>query len=213
MATTEKSLLQLTAGDLMTPTAVVLREGDTLRQAAEDLFAAGVHGAPVVDGAGVCVGVLSVTDVARWAARKDAPASNRPKACSHQETHRAVRGEETTVCTVAAGKCSMQGAKSLPAGTVVQACRAPDFVSAEWQMVELEILPVEDVRHYMTSGPVTADPLTPITAVAQAMTNACVQRVIVVEADHRPVGVVSATDLVAALAEVGDEGSFAGGVV
>ena len=67
-------------------------------------------------------------------------------------------------------------------------------------MVELGSLTAEDVRHYMTAGPLTADPSTPITALAQAMINACVQRVIVVDPNRRPVGGVSATDLVSALA-------------
>jgi CBS domain-containing protein len=200
MVATEQSLFQLTAADLMTPVAVAFREHTPLRQAAEELFRAGVHGAPVVNGLGECVGVLSVSDLARWAARRTSPPSTRPQTCSFQEPHRAVRGEETILCSLPAGGCSFQASKTLPGGRVAQVCLELHCVCAEWQVVEMEALPAEDVRNYMTAGPVTADPSTSITALARAMIDACVQRVIVADPDRRPVGVVSATDLVAALA-------------
>src|SRR6478609_1943297 len=106
MVATQHSLFQLTAADLMSPATVTFREYTPLRQAAEELFRAGVHGAPVVNGLGECIGVLSVSDLARWAARRTSPPSTRPQTCSFQETHRAVRGEETTLCTLPAGACS-----------------------------------------------------------------------------------------------------------
>jgi CBS domain-containing protein len=84
-------------------------------------------------------------------------------------------------------------------GTVAQACREPHCVCTEWQAVEMETLPAEDVRHYMTSGPVTVAPEATICEVAKAMLDAGVQRVIVLDPDRRPVGVVSTTDLIAAL--------------
>jgi CBS domain-containing protein len=68
-------------------------------------------------------------------------------------------------------------------------------------MVEMDALPADDVRHYMTEEPVTVDPEAPIRRVARRMLEAAVQRVIVVDSAGGPVGVVSATDLVAAVAE------------
>jgi CBS domain-containing protein len=198
--TTPKSLYDLTATDLMSGVEVALREGMPLRQAADELLRAGVHGAPVVDAAGRCVGVLSISDVARWAARKDGPPPTHPRTCSHQEPYRAVGGEETILCTLPAGTCSVQMPGQLPDGRSVQVCREPNVVSLEWQMVDLDTLPAEDVRHYMTREPVTADPGTPIREVARRMLDAGVRRLIVADGAGRPVGVVSTTDLVAAVA-------------
>jgi predicted transcriptional regulator len=72
-------------------------------------------------------------------------------------------------------------------------------------MVEMEALPVEDVRHYMTAEPVTVEPSASIREVARRMLDAGVQRVIVTDSAGGPVGVVSVTDLVAAVAGA-DEG-------
>jgi CBS domain-containing protein len=199
MVATDKSLFNLTAADLMTPVAVTLCDFTPLREAAETLFRAGVHGAPVTNALGECTGVLSVTDLARWAARRPGPPPVRPRTCEHQETYREVRGVETQLCTMPAGACSFQGTKVLADGRVAQTCREPNCVCAEWQMVEMEALPAEDVRHYMTSGPVTVEPEATIGEVGKAMLDAGVQRVIVLGTDRRPVGVVSTTDLVAAL--------------
>ena len=204
MVATEKSLFDLTAADLMTPVAVTLRDYTPLREAAETLFRAGVHGAPVVNALGECTGVLSVTDLARWASRRTSPPPTRPQTCMYQETYREVRGVETQLCNLPAGACSFQAPKKLADGTVAQACREPHCVCTEWQTVEMETLPAEDVRHYMTSGPVTVEPEATIGEVGKAMLDAGVQRVIVLGPDRRPAGVVSTTDLVAAL--VGGKG-------
>jgi CBS domain-containing protein len=167
MTATDKSLFDLTAADLMTPVVVTLHESTPLREAAEELFRAGVHGAPVANAVGACVGVLSVTDLARWAARPTGPGES-------TETSGDIRSTEDPC------------------------------VFAEWQMVEVERLPTDDVRHYMTEGPVTVEPSAPITELARTMVGACVHRLVVADADGRPVGVVSAADLIAALAGSGD---------
>jgi CBS domain-containing protein len=200
MIATRKQLLDLTAADLETQVVVSLSEAMPLREAAKELLRAGVHGAPVVDAAGKCVGVLSVTDLVGWAVRRTGSTVAHPRTCSYQETHRGLRGAETILCTFDQGRCPFQAEKQLADGRLVQTCREPHCVCLDWQMVEMEGLPTEDVRHYMTAEPVTAGPTTPITALARMMINSAVQRVIVVDADNRPVGVVSATDLVTALA-------------
>jgi CBS domain-containing protein len=205
MIATRKDLLDLTAGDLETKIVVSLSESMPLREAAKELLRAGVHGAPVVDAAGRCVGVLSVTDLVRWAVQRTGGTVGHPRTCSYQETHRGLRGEETVRCTLPNGKCPYQYEKRLPEGTAMTACREPHTVCVEWQMVEIEGLPTEDVRHYMTAEPVTVDPDSPITAVARLMINSVVQRVVVTDAGRRPIGIVSATDLMAALAAAADD--------
>jgi len=63
VTTHRKPLFDLTAGDLMCRNLVTVREGMPLRDAAHLLIRASVHGVPVVDAAGRCVGVLSMTDL------------------------------------------------------------------------------------------------------------------------------------------------------
>src|SRR5262249_39929285 len=109
-------------------------------------------------------------------------------------------GRESVLCTLDAGKCKFQTPKHLTDGQTVTECSQPHCVCLDWQMVEIESLPTEDVKHYMTGDPVTANTATPIAALARLMTNEGVHRLIVVDAARRPIGVVSSTDLVAALA-------------
>ena len=200
MTATAIPLLHLTAQDLLTREVVTLRAGMPLRDAARLMAAERVHGAPVVDAEGRCVGVLSVSDLMRWALRDTDSSTARPRTCSFQENYRETRGRETVLCTLPEGKCHYQIPKTLSDGRVVMACSEPHCVCLEWQMVEMECLPAEDVRHYMTADPVMATPTTPITTLARMMIDAAVGRVIVVTPEGRPIGVVSSTNLVAALA-------------
>ena len=206
MVTAERSMFQLTAADLMTPASVVLRQQMPLHDAASELLKAGVHGAPVIDGLGECVGVLSLTDLARWAVNQDHPPAPRPRACTFQEDVRSVRGRRTTLCTLTPGGCAFQNPVELPGSVAGISCREPGCVGVEWQMVPFEQLPADDVGHYMTTGAITADLGMPITELARVMLDSCVQRVIIVDATRHPVGVVSVTDLVTAIAAA-DDGS------
>lgn len=205
MPATRKFLFDLTAADLQTHQVVTLSAAMSLRDAAEALFAAGVHGAPVVNDDGQCIGVLSVTDVARWGVRQSQPEAAHPRTCGNQETHRGRDGSEKILCTLPEGKCPLQTEVRLPGGQMALECQEPHSVLLEWQMVEMESLPTECVRNYMTAEPVTVEPGTPITQLARQMIDSSVQRVIVVDADQRPTGIVTVTDLVTALAEVSDE--------
>lgn len=200
MVTTEKDLFDLTAGDLQKPASVSFAERTPLRDAAKDLMRAGVHGAPVLDDTGRCVGVLSVSDLARWAVKITGPTVDHARSCYYQDVHRGAGGHETTVCTLPAGKCPFQSEKHLPDGRIVMECREPHSVLLEWQMVNTDLLPMDDVRHCMTGEPVTAHSSASITELARLMMNSVVQRVIIVDDERRPTGVVTNTDLVAALA-------------
>jgi CBS domain-containing protein len=62
MNTMTKSLLSMTANDLMSRDLVLIPHAMSLRSAARLLSRSRVTGAPVVDAAGRCVGVLSATD-------------------------------------------------------------------------------------------------------------------------------------------------------
>ena len=85
MQTNNKHLTALKAGDLMSREVVTIRQGMSMWEAADLLIKNQVSGAPIVDGNGKCVGVLSAADFMR-AAREDADAcrgsGSTPAACS-----------------------------------------------------------------------------------------------------------------------------------
>jgi CBS domain-containing protein len=73
-------------------------------------------------------------------------------------------------------------------------------ISTAWQMVEMDQVPAEEVSAYMTKDPVTTGPATTVVELARIMLEAHIHRVIVVDEKVRPVGVVSSTDIIAAVA-------------
>lgn len=66
MELTDKPFADLTATDLMTADVITVSRHMSLRAAAHLLAQAGVSGAPVLDDAGRCVGVLSKSDLVRF---------------------------------------------------------------------------------------------------------------------------------------------------
>jgi CBS-domain-containing membrane protein len=82
-----------------------------------------------------------------------------------------------------------------PRRPVVSPC-----VCADWEIVEVEELPPDEVRTCMTADVVTAPPNTGIVELARMMLDAHIHRIIVVDARRRPIGVVSTTDILAAVA-------------
>jgi CBS-domain-containing membrane protein len=155
MIMTIKELSELTARELMSREVVAIPEKLSLRRAARLLLDARVSGAPVVDEAGRCTGVLSTTDFMRWV----------------EKGH--LRPEES--------------------------CIASDFLP-EWHLDRLDALPTDAVSKSMTSDLVTASPEARIGELARTMLDAHVHRVIIVDEARRPVGIVSSTDLLAAVA-------------
>jgi CBS domain-containing protein len=73
----------------------------------------------------------------------------------------------------------------------------------EWQVLDPDKLPIEEVRCHMTRDPVTCPPETSIFELARMMRDAHIHRVIVVDALGQPTGVVSSMDLLAAVAFLG----------
>jgi CBS domain-containing membrane protein len=78
--------------------------------------------------------------------------------------------------------------------------REPACVCADWQMVNPSELPTEAVAKYMTPDPVMAATTVSVPELARMMLDAHIHRVIIVDADERPVGIVSTTDILAAVA-------------
>ena len=85
--------------------------------------------------------------------------------------------------------------------------RDPNCCCSDWQMMDLGALPREEARWHMTADPVIVTRTAPIMDVARMMVDAHIHRVIVVDGLRHPVGVVTSTDILAALAyaDVGRE--------
>src|SRR5262249_59253395 len=92
----------------MSSEVVTIPEALPIREAAGRLAAARVSGAPVVDGSGRCVGVLSVTDIARWSTRQPATSAAASNTCSYWEHARGAGGQEVARCKLTPGACSLQ---------------------------------------------------------------------------------------------------------
>jgi predicted transcriptional regulator len=81
-------------------------------------------------------------------------------------------------------------------------CREAHCVPTDWQVVLTDEVPGGEVRDYMTADVVTVAPDTSIGTMARMMLDAHIHRLIVVEGERRPVGVVSSTDILAAVAHM-----------
>ncbi|MFO0929568.1 MAG: CBS domain-containing protein [Gemmataceae bacterium] len=77
--------------------------------------------------------------------------------------------------------------------------QAADVV-AEWQVFDRADLPVDEVARYMSTDVIAAVPDTPVLELARLMAESHVHRVVILDDAGGVVGLVSATDILAALA-------------
>jgi CBS-domain-containing membrane protein len=200
MIATTKPLLALTAADLMSRDVITVPQEMSLREAAHLLSRNQVSGAPVVDADGHCIGVLSGTDFVRWAEEEGRGAEDGPiPACRYQVKGRLLTGEEAVICTLPAGSCPLQTIQPTTGGRHTAICLEPSGVLSDWQQVT-ERRPPGTVGHYMTADVVTVGPQTPLPELTQMMIDAHLHRIIVVDAEQRPIGLVASTDVLAAVA-------------
>jgi len=204
MLVKSKPLQALTANDLMNPDVVILPEEMPLRDAAHLLLQNHIGGAPVVDAQGKCVGVFSAIDFLRLSEmRTDTTRPTSPPlplTCSFQARHKTYEGKEVTLCTLPPGVCPIQVKLEGRWGEKLVVCSQPNCVLVDWQVVDVEKLPTDEVRRFMTPDPVIVHPATSIRVLARMMIDAHIHRVIVVDEGRKPIGVISSTDLLAALA-------------
>jgi CBS domain-containing protein len=147
-----KRFLALTAADLMTVPVRTIPQEMPLREAARLLHRANISGAPVVDGEGRCVGVLSSSDFVTWAGKAEA-----------------------------------------------DSVEAASFIAPWGELISIEESADHEIRRYMTAEPVTAAPTDPVGELAQTMADYHIHRVLVVGQDNRPCGIVTSTDVLAAV--------------
>ncbi len=200
MATPSSSLFTLTASDLMSRNITTIPHDVSLHTAAQLLFEHRIGGAPVVDGEGRCIGMLTATDFMHWVTDGAQGVDAAPlPACPYQVRGRLLTGEEAVLCTLAEGNCPLQEMRPLTGGRHVALCLQPHGVVPDWQQVTPK-LAAGGVRRYMTAEVVTVGPATPLSELARTMINCHVHRLLVVDDQRRPIGIVSSTDVLAALA-------------
>jgi len=209
MRARQKPLFALTAVDLMTANVVCLPEDMPLRDAVRLLLQQQISGAPVVDRLGKCIGVFSAADFLRLGVRRDditkpaAPAL--PYTCSFQTKHKTPDGQEVVLCALPPGVCPIQVRQKGADGAELFICSQPHCVLVDWQVVATEKLPTTEVRQFMTADPVTVTQQTPIRRLAQYIIDAHIHRIVVTDDAQKPIGIVSSTDLLAAVAHAPNE--------
>jgi CBS domain-containing protein len=144
--------------------------------------------------------MLSATDLIRWAlgeARRgaeDVP----PPACPYQVKGRLLTGADAVICTRARGSCPLQEVRPMAGGRHTAVCQLREGVVSDWQEVSGGGH-AGAVRRSMTAdSKVEAD--APLSALARAVVDTHVHRLVVVDEQHRPIGTVSCLDVLAALA-------------
>jgi CBS domain-containing protein len=204
MKTVTEDLQTLTAGDLMKRSLVVLRETMPLGDAVRLLLHNQIGGAPVVDKDGRCVGMFTAFDVFRLLGiRPDARRSADHKAtkpCPFQANHRTLDGRDLTICTLPPGACPVQEAQEAAGAESLIFCGQPRCILSDLLVRDLASLPTEELKRYITRGPISVNSQTPLRDLARIMLDAHIHRLIVVDNEKRPIGIISSSDLLAILA-------------
>jgi CBS domain-containing protein len=179
----------------------------SIKEAALTLVKHGISGAPVVDREGRCIGVFSTTDLLRsYSERKDPRTTPAEQAitCPFIRTIRDKHGCEASLCTLPLGICAIQRVSKDAGGQSQIVCSEPHSVPVEWGVVELEKLPDDPVQCYMTTDSVMVQSEVGIRTLARMMIDAHIHRVIVIDNESHPLGVVSSADLLAAIAYIAE---------
>lgn len=208
MTTATKNLTDLSAADIMNVHVVRVPEQMPLREAVPLVIRAGHGGAAVVDHDGRCVGMLSTANLIRLDQQHDLGAAHGvalPVTCSFQTKYRLADNSTAILCTLPEGMCPIQSKRQEPDGRCVLVCSQPHAVPTDWQVVRVEDHAEVTAAECMTPNPVTVSPDTPVSAVARKLIDRQVHRLLVLDQDQRPVGIISSTDLLAAMADSGEE--------
>lgn len=78
----------------------------------------------------------------------------------------------------------------------------PAHMFCDWQVQDLAELPEDRVSEFMTPDPVTVAPDCPLAELAHRMLDAHIHRVVIIDTLGRPSGIVSTTDILAAVARL-----------
>ena len=176
-------------------------------EAARILLRHQIGGAPVVDGKGKCVGLLSTSDFVRSVGetRTRKTAEGWP-VCPFQVEGKLLSGETSPICILAEGDCKYRKEQPSLGGRHVALCQKKPADALDLLHLTRN-LPEGMVTRYMTADFVNASTDTHLPDLARMMINAHIHRVVIMDENERLVGIVSSTDLLAALVQT--EGTLA----
>jgi CBS domain-containing protein len=201
MNATSKPIHVLTAEDVMHRDVVVVRQQMLVSEAALLLHRVGASAAPVVDENGHCVGMLTSADVFRWVEAGCPETVVGPAlTCPYQVRGRLLTGHEAVICTLADGSCPFQRLQPTLGGGHIGVCtRKGD-----------EHPPPGTVPPYMTTDAVTVRQQTLLRQLVRQMIDSRADSVVVLDESDRPIGIVSATDVLSAITDGGGRDSGSG---
>jgi CBS domain-containing protein len=185
----------------MTQGVITIPESMPLANAALRLARHHISAAPVVDADGRYVGVLRAIDYVHWA-EEGAPAQPAPTTiCPFRVEGRLLTGENAVICTLGHGGCPWQTVRPLTGGRHGEVCVRPPSEPGPFDRVP-DNLPISAVKRYMHPEVVTASPQTPLAELARRMLAAHVPQIVIIDERETPVGIVSVTDMLGAIASV-----------
>jgi CBS domain-containing protein len=200
-ASMDATCSSLTAGDVMNRDLLVVPRQMLVREAARLIDRARAGAAVVVDEQGRCVGMLSPADIFRWIGAGCPEAVIGPiLRCPYQVRGRALTGGEAVICIRAHGSCSYQVQQPTIGGRHTELCMRQ----------ESEQPPFGGVPCYVTTGVVAVGPETPLPELVQQFIDARADRIIVRDEVGRPIGGISATDVLKAVAAAPRESTNGG---
>jgi CBS domain-containing protein len=199
-----ENIRTLTAGDLMKRSLVVLRETMPLGDAVRLLLHNQIGGAPVTDKDGRCVGMFTAFDIFRLLGNRTGARRStdqgETKPCPFQANHRTFDGRDLAICTLPPGACPVQETQEAAGAESLIVCGQPGCILSDMLVGDLAGLPTEELKRYITRGPLSVKSQTPLPDLARIMLDAHIHRLIVVDDEKKPVGIVSSSDLLAVLA-------------
>jgi CBS-domain-containing membrane protein len=182
----------LTAADVMNRDLAVVPQQMLVREAARLLYRVQVSAAPVADENGRCVGSLSPADIFRWIEAGCPDVVVGPiHACPYQVRGRLLNGDDGVICIQSDGRCPFQAVQPTTGGRHTEICMRQ----------ETESSPFGTSSCYMTTDVVTIRAQTPLLQLVRQILDACADSLIVVDEFHRPIGIVSATEVLSAVAK------------
>jgi len=186
----ETAMRPITAADLMNPKVLAVREDMTLRELAAYLIHHQITGAPVEDGGGRLVGVVSTVDIAEAMLAGTADADAEADAGDG-----AAAGDDLGP---GPGAGAAAGAAEV-AGDTGSAGNALDVLDA-FEDEDEPYLPEDDVlvRDIMTPAIDSVPEDATVSEVASRMLDSHVHRLLVTH-DGRPVGIITTSDLLGLL--------------
>jgi CBS domain-containing protein len=172
---------------------VVVPRQMLVREAARLIHQARATEAAVVDEQGRFVGLLSPADLFRWIEAGCPETVVGPAlTCPYQVRGRLLTGGEAVICILAHGSCPFQVERPTTAGRHQEVCVRQGTEAA----------PYGQVTRYVTTEVVTVRPDAPLLGLAPQIIDARANGVVVLDESARPVGIVSATDVLKAVADV-----------